>query len=248
MMDRETWVVWLVNRKAARLMIGTPDRLDEVDDLEDLVHGKHSQGGWSQARYQRSVEQDVDNHLKHAAERLTALRTLRRFDSIVIGTEDEMRMRVLEALPAELKDRVAGTIDVDIENSKPEDIVAKVRDLAERIDAQRERKAIEKLAELLGKSGRAREGIAGVMFALNEHAVDTLLYDPKARPSGTHCPSCGVLDPQAAECPIDGTTMARHENILDVVIDTTVAQSGDPLPIRHHLLDVKDGIAALTRF
>src|SRR5256885_9916650 len=34
----------------------------------DEVHGQHDQGGWSQARYQRSVEKEVHDHLKRTAE------------------------------------------------------------------------------------------------------------------------------------------------------------------------------------
>ena len=42
--------------------------------------------------------------------------------------------------------------------------------------------------------------------------------------------------------------MDVDENILDLMLDRTVAQSGELLPVKHHKLDVKDGVAALTRF
>src|SRR5437660_11438740 len=50
------WLVVLVNRRAARLLAGSPDRLRERARLEDQVHGRHHQGGWSQANYERSIE------------------------------------------------------------------------------------------------------------------------------------------------------------------------------------------------
>jgi hypothetical protein len=248
MVESETLAVWLVNRRAARILIGSPDRLTEADAIEDVLHGKHEQGGWSQARYQRSVEQDVANHLKNAAERLDAAFKQKQFDRLVIAAEDEIKGRVLDAVPPEIAPMIVGVIDADIEQSNPDDVADRLRAFVERRETMHEKEAIERLAELLPKKGHATEGSAGVLRALNEQGVDVLIYDPSAAPRGTSCPSCGVLDHQARECPIDGTKMDVHENMLDVMIDRTVGQSGELLPVRHHFLGVKDGVAALTRF
>ena len=45
--------MFLVNRKLARILRGSRERLEEVAYITDDVHGWHDQGGWSQARYQR---------------------------------------------------------------------------------------------------------------------------------------------------------------------------------------------------
>src|SRR5215208_5540648 len=58
----EPWCVLLVNRKTARIFLGTASGLAEVDHIEGDTHRQHDQGGWSQARYQRSVEQEKLNH------------------------------------------------------------------------------------------------------------------------------------------------------------------------------------------
>src|SRR5918998_164732 len=62
------WCVLLANRRIARIFTGTPELLEETDRVEDNVHSQHQQGGWSQARYQRSVDEDVRDHLAHTAE------------------------------------------------------------------------------------------------------------------------------------------------------------------------------------
>ena len=49
----ERWCVLLVNRRTARIFLGTADGLEETDRVEDDVHRQHDQGGWSQSRYQR---------------------------------------------------------------------------------------------------------------------------------------------------------------------------------------------------
>src|SRR4051794_21189890 len=64
---RERWCVTLVSRRDARIFRGSPERLTEREALRDEVHGQHDQGGWSQARYQRHVEKEKDDHLKRSA-------------------------------------------------------------------------------------------------------------------------------------------------------------------------------------
>src|SRR3954452_5358218 len=64
----EMWMVLLTNRRAARLFFGPGDALEETDRFVDDVHSQHEQGGWSQMRYQRSVEKEVSDHLTNAAE------------------------------------------------------------------------------------------------------------------------------------------------------------------------------------
>src|SRR5918996_239179 len=48
------------------------DKMDlrEIEQIHDLVFGQHDQGGWSQANYQRGIEKEKDDHLKHTAEAL----------------------------------------------------------------------------------------------------------------------------------------------------------------------------------
>jgi peptide chain release factor subunit 1 len=45
-------------------------RLEEVADHFDEQPGRHDQGGWSQARYQRHIEKLVQDHLRVVAEEL----------------------------------------------------------------------------------------------------------------------------------------------------------------------------------
>lgn len=73
----DDWCVFLVNRRSARILRGTRDRLDERLRISDDVHRQHSQGGWSQARYERSVGESVNDHLKHACSDWSAASTPR---------------------------------------------------------------------------------------------------------------------------------------------------------------------------
>ena len=53
------WVVVLVGRSRARVFRGAANSLVEVAATADVVHRRHAQGGSSQARFQRVIEQQV---------------------------------------------------------------------------------------------------------------------------------------------------------------------------------------------
>src|SRR4029078_12173972 len=84
-------LVAFVGRERGDLYRLRGGRLEELANEFDEQPGRHDQGGWSQARYQRHIEKLVQNHLKDVAgplERL--LRQLRR-PRVVIRTTEETR-------------------------------------------------------------------------------------------------------------------------------------------------------------
>ena len=116
----ERWCVLLVNRKTARIFAGEATGLQEVDHIEGDTHRQHDQGGWSQARFQRSVEQEKLNHLGEALDTLFTRFKRRPFDHLVVGAPDELVGEVEQRLHPYLRDRLAGRLHVDVENSSAE--------------------------------------------------------------------------------------------------------------------------------
>ena len=97
---RERWCVALVNRRDARIFRGSPDDLREVEQIHDDVLGQHDQGGWSQARYQRGIEKEKDDHLKDTGDALMRHFKRQPFERLIVGGPREVvdRLRV-EAPP-----------------------------------------------------------------------------------------------------------------------------------------------------
>src|SRR2546421_118820 len=87
----------------------------DLDRLRDPVHGQHDQGGWSQARYQRSVEHDVDAHLRHTAEVLLRQFERKRFVGLLLAAPEELRLHVAEKLHPYVRDQLVGYLALDVE-------------------------------------------------------------------------------------------------------------------------------------
>jgi peptide chain release factor subunit 1 len=245
---RERWCVALVNRRDARIFRGSPDGLREIEQIHDLVFGQHDQGGWSQARYQRGIEKEKDDHLKHTVEALMKHFKRRPFERLIVGGPREVVADFESKLHGYLAERLAGRIDVDVEHSTPEQVLEAVQPRFDELEEEREAEALERL----GEAGRAAIGLEDVLRALNERRVETLVADERYSAEGTCCPSCGWLGPAGQlSCPVDETELETLDDLSEAAVELTIQQSAEILAVRRRrdeLAERAGGIAALLRF
>jgi len=245
---RERWCVALVNRRDARIFRGSPDGLREIEQIHDLVFGQHDQGGWSQARYQRGIEKEKDDHLKHTGEALMKHFKRRPFERLIVGGPREVVADFESKLHGYLTERLAGRIDVDVEHSTPEQVLDAVQPLFDELEEEREGEALERI----GETGRAAVGLDEVLRALNERRVETLVADERFAAAGTCCPVCGWLGPAGERaCPADGTELEALDDLTEHAIELTIQQSAEILAVRgrrDELVKRAGGVAALLRF
>jgi peptide chain release factor subunit 1 len=244
---RERWCVALVSRRDARVFRGSPDGLREEAKMHDDTPGQHDQGGWSQARYQRSIEKDVADHLKRVGDSL--LRHFERlpFERLVVGGPREVVAAFESGLHSYLADRLAGRVEVAVETARPDDVLDRSRGLFEEEEERRERETLERLEA----GARAVAGLENVLPPLNERRVEELLLDAQFRAPGALCPACGLLWPAGGgRCPADGARLEPREDITEQAIELALLQAADVLPVRRRAdeLRARGGIAALLRF
>ncbi len=247
----EAWCVVLVNRRTARLFCGPPEAMEEVALVEDDVPGQHDQGGWSQSRYQRSIDKDVADHLKHVAEVVFTTLRDRPTKGILLGGPQELAGEFESMLHPYLRERLKGRVNIDVENTSADDVRRQAHEKIE--EAQRERidAALDRLAEAFGSGGRAASGLAAVLLALHEQRVEMLLVDQGFSAPGAECPRCGWLgdDPEAASCPADGSDVDRREDIVETAVARAITQDADAVVIRDRPELASHGhIAAILRF
>src|SRR4051794_30627899 len=175
----EMWMVLLTNRRAARLFFGPGDALEETDRFVDDVHSQHEQGGWSQMRYQRSVEKEVSDHLQNTADLAFDLYKHRGADRLLVGTPDELLSEFKAKLHPYLAERIAGKISVDIENASLDDVCAAAQEVITAHIMRSEREALDRLAQGVGTGGRGAAGIAEGLGALNQARGGTRRVSPK---------------------------------------------------------------------
>jgi hypothetical protein len=242
---RERWCLALVNRRDARIFRGSPDGLREVQQIHDDVSGQHDQGGWSQARYQRGIEKEKDDHLKVTCDAL--LRHFKRqpFQRLIVGGPREVVTDFEQKLHHYLSERLAGRIEVDVERSNADQVLDAARPLIEKLEHQRERDVLEKLGE------RGACGLDDVLPPLNERRVELLILDEQfGGVTGVQCLECGWLGLEGDTCPADGSELTQLEDLTEAMIGLSVQQSADLMAVHHErgALETHGGAAALLRF
>jgi peptide chain release factor subunit 1 len=243
--------VALIDERFARILSGTAERLREAVSFGDPVHGRHEQGGWSQARYQRSVNESVSAHLKRVGRVLYDLLRVSPYDRQLIGCTEPLWPRVLAELHPDVRAVLTEQrLSIDVSDAS----IGDVERAASRMLAVRERtreKAL--LAELRERhargNGRAAAGLGAVLRALVERRVETLLYDAGVDAEGVMCPRCGWMDLDGERCPVEGQRLQPGRNIIEEAVQAAVRQSAEVLALRDRPeLGPYGGVAAMLRF
>ena len=245
--SEERWCILLVNRRNARFFVGDSGGLEETDRVEDDVHSQHDQGGWSQARYQRGVEKEKDDHLVHVADVAFGAYKRRGFDRLLVGAPEELVGELEQKLHPYLRERIAGRLHLDVENSSIEDVRGAAKSAIEDWRRRCEREALDRLTEGVGRGGRGAAGLAAVLQALNEQRVETLLVGDGYRSEGGRDPDTGML--HAGDHGPDGRELERVGNIVEPAIEKAIEQSAKVIKVRYHDdLGPLGGIGAVLRY
>jgi len=242
---RERWCVALVNRRDARILRGSPDGLREVQQIHDDVSGQHDQGGWSQARFQRGIEKEKDDHLRDTGDALMRHFKRQPFEKLIVGGPREVVTDFEQKLHHYVRERLAGRIEVDVERTSADQVLDAARPLIEELEHAREREALEKLGE------RGACGLEDVLPPLNERRVELLILDEQfGGVTGVQCLECGWLGLEGDRCPADGSETVQLDDLTEAMIELSVQQAADLLAVHHERegLERYGGAAALLRF
>jgi peptide subunit release factor 1 (eRF1) len=253
----ELWWLALVDRQHARLLAGTVDGMVELWRHEDdararIDSAKQDQDGRSQSRYERSVANEVDAHLRGVSAELTRRLKDVRVAGILVGGPKEATAHFKTLLGADVHKCVKGRFEVDVWNTGADDVLKSARPVLDELAARRDEELLAKIDEGLGTGGRAAAGLGDVLTAVHERRVDTLVVVEGFTAKGVRCPQCGWLGVSAGgQCPADGTMTEMVDNVVDAAVARAFAQdarvralTADAAPA----LVEKGSIAALLRF
>jgi len=246
---RDGALIAFVGRERGQVWRLRGGALVEIADQTEEVQGQHSQGGWSQARYERNIENQVGQHLRDVAATLDGcVRKLRGTRVVLIGAED-IRSEFETLLSNDVQSSVAGWASAEAHADGPQ-VLEAARPVLNEWWAGHEDELLARWREEAGKNGRAASGWEGTLEAASDGRVDLLLVQDGADQPAYQCPQCGRAQMTDGSCPLDGTTMEAKEGGLDVALHQTLAHGGTVHVIRgdRRDLDPVGGVAALLRF
>jgi peptide chain release factor subunit 1 len=241
-------IVAAVGREQGHLYRLEAGRLQELGDYSDDTPGRHDQGGWSQARYQRHIEKLVQDHVKGVAEVLDRDRRRLHVPKIVLVCSEEMRSELLDALSTEAREAVVGWAPAEA-HAGPAQLLQAVTPVLEQAEAKDEAEVLARWREDAARGTRAASGWEQTLEAASDGRVEVLLFQDGVDHAAFRCPACGRASATGGSCPLDGTSLERTDAGLDLAVHQTLAHGGEVWAIRHQPdLAPVEGIGALLRF
>jgi peptide subunit release factor 1 (eRF1) len=241
------YCVLLINRQVARILVGGAERMREVANIVDDVHGWHDQGGWSQARYQRGIVKETRDHVKHAADELFRHFKQGTVQRLIIGAPDELRSEIEARLHSYLRERIVGRIDIDVRSS-PAAVAKEVAEIIERDERERERAWLDRLQSELGRNARGVAGLADTLNALNERRVEAILLHQGFRAEGWATPGADFLATEPGSSP-SGEQLQKRDDVIEAALESALEQSAEVVVVRHHRdLQALGSIGAVLRY
>jgi len=242
--------VAFVGRERGQVYRMRGGRLIEVADQTEDTPGRHDQGGWSQARYERHIETLVERHLKRVAEMLDqCVRRLRDVHVVIVGSgSEEIRSEFDSLLSNEVKERLVGWTQAEA-HATPAELLEAAEPVLDGARAGKEDKAVERWREEAGRNGRATSGWKDTLEAASDGRIELLLAQEGADRRAYQCPACGRAQADDGSCPLDGTAMEGNDHGLDLAVHQTLAHGGTIQVVRRRRdLDPVEGIGALLRY
>ena len=223
-------------------------RLEDLADHTEDQPGRHDQGGWSQARYQRHIEMLVRDHLKEVAEALDRIVRRLRSVQVVVISSDETKAEFEELLSHEALDAVIGWTSAEA-HATPAELLELATPVLERYRTEQETHALDRWHEEVGRGGRAAAGWEATLEAASDARVDLLLFEDGVDHAAFRCPRCGRVAVQGGTCPLDGTSMEASSDGLDLAVHQALLHGGRVWAVRHRQdLEPVEGIGALLRY
>jgi peptide chain release factor subunit 1 len=241
-------LVAVVGRERGELYRLHSGRLEEVVDKTEEVPGKHDQGGWSQARFQRHIEKIVGEHLREVADSLADRVRRMTLPKVIIVSTEETRADFEDVLSKEAQDAVVGWTNAEAHAQAPE-LLELTSPILEEARVKEEAELVERWRELAGRGERASSGWEETLEAASDERVEALLFQDGVEHEAAQCPACGRLSVSAASCPLDGTQMEARDEGLDLAVRQVLTFGGTAHAVTAHRdLDPVGGIGALLRY
>ena len=244
----ESFCTVLVDSEKARILLAELGRIEEQRDLVDDVPNRHEQGGWSQSRYQRHVDEHRQRHLKHVADVLLRFYKRRNFDRLIVAGPPEVTADLEKELHDYLRQRILARIHLPV-TASTDDVLARSLACEAELDRRRVQQAV---GQIVGESQAGRQAVAGLaptLAALGESRVATMVVLTDLRAPGRECPSCGRLAVKGRRCNACGGETREMTDVVEAAVAQALRQGARVETVAEEVaLGERGGVGALLRF
>jgi peptide chain release factor subunit 1 len=168
------YAVLVADTHTARLFVVAANAIQRTDAIEHVKTKRHKVGGWSQARYQRHVDNFRAQHAKDVVEVLTRTVRAEQIPFVIIGGDEVIVPLLKDELPKDIAERVIDVVRLDTQ-APAHEILQSSLEAIRRHDVQTDRERVDALIGEYRSGGLATAGVDAVEAALDLGQVDELV-------------------------------------------------------------------------
>jgi peptide chain release factor subunit 1 len=204
----------------ARIFVFAGGALAKVDQVEGERTRRHDMGGWSQARFQRHVENIQKDNVKEAIDTLERVVRDEGIEHVIVTGNEVVLPLVQEALTEPLRQRVVDMFR--LETKLPDhEVLERTLDALRRKEADTERDKVDALLDAYRAGGLGVVGFERTSEALENGQVDELLISSSlVQLQGVH-----GIEPALAEADDTGVTEPVEKVDAALRVDEIVAKA-----------------------
>lgn len=248
----------LADTNSARILVFATGEVVSEQEVNGVKTRRTSKGGWSQARYQRHVENFHVQHAKEVVDELDRIVQREGIDQILVAGDEVIMPLLREQMPKHLAEKVVDHMRLDTGASLDEVLKATLEAM-KKVQSESDREKVEEAVGGYRAGGLGVVGPGRTLDALNKGQVDELLISAKVRElqsvatAGSRAAAGGsklpepAVEPVAAGEPaqVPNETLRLAEELIMKATQTsariTFVEDGD-------LLTDHGGVAAILRF
>lgn len=168
------YAVVLADTNRTRILVIADGGIAGDTAIQGTKTRRTTQGGWSQARYQRHVENYHLHHIKDVVATLEKIVTQEGIERVIVSGDPVAISLVRDQLPKALADKVVDELNIP-SNAPEADVIAATRPALLEADAKTDREKVDAAIGAYRAGGLGVVGPDATLLALTNGQVDELL-------------------------------------------------------------------------
>ena len=226
--ENENAVVVMIDAKYARIFeVKLGGTIVTEKDFENILHRFHKEGGWSQNRYQRHIENQRDHHYREIANIVSEMTDQQNYKNVILIGQNHEIKNFKDMLPKRVQDLI---INMDHLQMR-ENINNIIEDIVNDLNKKEKEREFQTVLDVINKSlagGYPVLGLENTLKAAQEGQISRLVTVKNYARNGWKCGDCYHLTKgsQYPTCPkCNGNT--REIDLIEELVRLTIKYNGD---------------------
>ncbi len=191
-----------------------------------LAGSRNFSQGFGEFNFNRMIENEIHQHFKYITQKLKDYCRSENVHWLVLGGTEENITEFSHHLPTAIREKLAGTVTIDLERVKPSLVTEASLDIIERTRAERQKMLLQEFADKLAV-GYAVDGLKSTLDALRNGQVRVLLVEEGFSQPGFVCPDSGVYLTDGSEKCNGGGEPIPVTDLVDRAIEEAFNQGAE---------------------